>query len=189
MILFVTALFDDAGNFLESGAAEVPIWPEGASLFDKPHSSCGVIRLKEGINIREVHRYVEPDGKGGARFKDNIMEIATMCSRRTPATRELLAEKLASEGDAAMHVLARTWLAEKLPEEKALYFGAPINADERALPVVTAMMEKKLQKDHDLPPVGFQQFERQQVAEVHQRIAADSAFAEMTEAINKGAST
>ncbi len=182
MILFVTALFDADGAFLECAAAEVPIWPEGGSLFAQPHASCGVVRLKDGVNPNAISRYVVPDGEGGARFTDNIGEIAVMCCRRTPATESLLTEKLAAEGQSAMHLIARTWLATKLPEEKLGLFGPRIEADARAVPLVETMMARKYEQSTAVS--GFKKFERRQVAAVHQRIAAESAFEEMRDAIN-----
>jgi hypothetical protein len=185
MMFFVTALFADNGDFLECAAGELPIWPEGSSLFDKPHSSCGVVLLKTGVNPSMISRYVEPDGQGGARFKDTIGEIAQLCCRRTPATTELLAEKLCEEGCGSMHILARTWLAERLPTEKAGYFGTEIVGHSRALPTVRNILEKKYNKD--ALPTGFKKFERAQVAKVHERIAADSAWQEMIDATNEAA--
>jgi hypothetical protein len=72
-----------------------------------------------------------------------------------------------------------------LPTEKAGYFGTEIVGDSRALPTVRNILEKKYNKD--ALPTGFKKFERAQVAKVHERIAADSAWQEMIDATNEAA--
>lgn len=146
MILFVTALFNADGTFAECLAGSVPIAAEGAGMGGRTPSSCGMVQLKPGINPHDIRHHVEPDGAGGARFKDSINDIALLCCRRTPATVEGITAGLEAEGQNCMHLVARTWLAEKLPAEYDDYFGEKLQSHPRAVELVKTMIHKAAQR-------------------------------------------
>ena len=141
MILFVSAIFNDDGTLQQYKMADIPMLADVHE--DGRRNTCvGVIHLKTGINPHEIQHHIEHNGAGGGRFKDSIADITNLCCRRTPATREAITEALATEGQDSLHMIARTWLAEKLPAEYDDYYGIKLESHPRAVKHVHAMIHK-----------------------------------------------
>lgn len=141
MILFVNAIMNDDGSLQQCQLIDIPMLAD-THEDGRANISCGMVRLKDGINPHAVRDHIESDGAGGIKFKDSISEIALLFCNRTPATREAITEALAADGQDCMHIVARTWLAEKLPAEYDDYYGIKLQSHPRAVELVKTMIHK-----------------------------------------------
>ena len=141
MILFVSAIINDDGTVQQCQLSDVPMYAD-THEDGRRNLSAGMVRLKDGVNPHTVRDHLGSDGAGGVRINDSINEIALLCCRRTPATREDITAALKADGQDCMHIIASTWLAEKLPAEYDDYYGQKLKSHPRAVALVKAMIHK-----------------------------------------------
>lgn len=187
MIFFAAAAInaDDAivGVALSQMPPEDSIVQDGSRLVGIGAMVCRPLpdQRAHGRMVMDIMAHVEMVN-GVPRFKESIRQYASQVIYHDAITESEIRAAVEVSGAAAVHSLLGAWIAQRLSPNQKDCYGAEFTPSERHKEMAKRQLMKWTLPDE--LPTGFKAFEATKVAEVHQRIAADSAFAEMAHAIN-----
>jgi hypothetical protein len=185
MIHFVSAVMDDAtGDIVSLIVSDMPE-TDGHAGAGQSHVGIGVIICKPfthgGKMAREIHTEHIEVVDGQPRFKPSITNVASMVINASNVTEAEIKSAVEEHGESGIHRIVGAWIARRCPVHCKETYGRTFAIGEREKRLVDGQLEKLAMPTAPTSP--YSRFEANKVAAVHQRIAADAAWQEMTDAI------